>query len=279
MKFNKTKSFVLLGLLYASAIYLPSLKAQEEIPQPTPTAEEISRKQRLISKLGFARLWYFAPADAPRITVCLKASGATTPRVIGSFVRPGSVRDYRVMPPGRHELLVLDGTIIPDNQGKVAVPEKKLTPPIQIDLEPGKFQTILVKSIGGNFTCEILEDKAPTQPDQMTFRIFDFTASKKEALQLIANQRISTLWNSGNPNPTERMVPAFSGPARIELLNLTSATPVPVNSYEMEGTPASAYSLVMYIDRYGQKSISLTRDAFVDLDEQEAKSFAAGSGL
>lgn len=270
----KSSSYKLILISVSAALFQTAnpLVAQEPTPTPTPTEEQISRKKKLLSKLSFARLWYFAPADAGRITLALKSAGSVDPRVIASHVRPGSIRDYRLMRPGKYELLLLDGNVIPDATGKINVPEKKLIPPLAIDFQPGKFQTLLVTSTNGSFSCQILEDTVPDKPNGITFRVLDFSASKDEVLKLFAGQNASNLWASGNPRPTVKIVPNFSGLGRIELYKNSRSSPYPSNSYELEGAPNSAYSVVLFIDRYSQKSMSVTQDAFVDLDEEEAKS-------
>ncbi len=264
-------------LLLLAAAGPARLSAQEELPAPTPTAEQLERKRKLIEKLAFLRLWYFAPADSGRITVCLRPQGGGDPRVIASHVRAGSLRDYRVMRPGKYQALILEGSVVPDQTGKIAIPEKILAS-VPLDLAPGKFKTLLVNSKGGAYSCEILEDSPPAEPGRVSFRIHDFSASVNEMLRFSAGAKPVPLWSSGNPTPAVKTVPDFSGTGRIELLNTSpQSPPIPVNSYELEGSPGAAFSIVLFIDRYGQKSLSVARDADIDLDEEEAKSLALPS--
>lgn len=245
-------------LILCVALLVPAwcrLAAQEEAPEPSPTPA----RANALSSISYVRLWYVGGPKAPRITLCTQVG--QDPRVIASYVRPGRIGSYRLAKPGQTAILVLDGSVIPDSSGKIPTGGKPLVAPVAANFSGGAFHTIIVEEKDGKLATSVIEDKPPAKDTGPAFRIFDYTGSENESLQIVAREKSVELWKSSIPTPATRLLTGLHGTASIQFASIRNGSPVVLNAYEAEISPSRSYSVVLSFDRYGERSLSCVEDA------------------
>ncbi len=265
MKWNR---FALSVFFFLFAVSFPSFAQEEAVPEKKLSTASSAMQ----SKVCFVRIWYAGGPKSPRLTFCLK-SGEKEPDVIGSYVRPGRLVSYRMFLPGKYSLLILDGSVIPDAHGRIAPGATPIVPSEQVDLKPGSFHTIVVQDTDGRFSLSLMEDKPPVENSGPILRVYDYTHSQNEFLSLHSADREMEIWNSGQGSPFSKEMPGVAGESRIELSSINSGNPRILNAFETEIDPKHAYSIAIFYDRYGDRAFSFFKDADVDVNEDQIRSF------
>ncbi|MFZ4776241.1 MAG: hypothetical protein ACOYM3_12790 [Terrimicrobiaceae bacterium] len=266
MRFNNPLPRLILSFAFLATAICPLL-AQEELPEPSPTPASAGIR----SSVSFARLWYVGGPKAPRITVALQSGQA--PQVVASYVRPGRLGSYRLTKPGANSVMILDGSVIPDATGQISAEGKSLAQPIAVNFKGGAFNTIIVEEKDGKLFTTIIEDKPPSMDTGPAFRIFDYTGSTNESVQIVSRDKPVEVWKSSTPTPITKLLTGLQGPVSVQLGSIRNGTPVVLSSYETEVTPSKSYSIVLSFDRYGERSLSFVEDADSNANAEQIREF------
>lgn len=273
MRSNKAP---LIGLIAVLAGLHPAtpLGAQEPDPaaevsaSPTPSPGPTASR----SRVSFVRLWYVGAPKSPRITASFKA-GDQESRVIGSHVRPGRLGSYRMFLPGAYSFIVMDGNLVPDAAGKLPPDASPVTAPVPVTLKSGAFHTLVVEEKNGRMGTSVIDDD-PLKPETGSgLRVFDYTGSTADSVRMTCNEKEFEIWNSSRGTPFEKSLAGIEGSTRLELVSRVNDKPAVLGAYETTIEPQKSYSLVIYFDRYGQKTFTLVEAASAPVDKAEIDAF------
>lgn len=225
------------------------------------------------SKVSFLRIWYFGAPDSQRITVASRLPSGEA-KVLGSAIRADRMLGYRALKPGSYNLNILDGSIVPDANGKLPEGGKTLGS-FSLNLVPGSFNTVVLKNTAGRVATEVLTDEAPSDGSGPQVRILDLLASKGAKVFLSVGTKKREIWSSGGPAATgEVSLSGVSSPARFEFGRQGPNGFLATNSFEMTLSPLSGYSLVVYSDRYGHDAMAVLENATANVSAEELKELA-----
>jgi len=260
-----------LRILTVCLALLPaSLFAQDAVPTPTPAPIIANPESAGSKKISFLRVWYFGAPKSKRITL-LCQQGTGDPIVLGSYVRAGDVKNYRPFKPGNYVLSTVDGSVVPDANGKVASGSPPISKNVTLDVKPGTFSTVIVREKEGNFSTEVIEDKIPENSAGPSIRTFDFTGSPDVSVRLINGEKKLELWNASMANPLISSVSIAPGSCRFEFCRTIDGQRRCLAGYERDLKAKSSYSVVIYTDRYGEPAFAVTEDQAASVSAEEMK--------
>lgn len=269
MRSNSARIILLAALL---AGLNPPVRAVPPEPTATPEASQTPTPGAISPKVSFIRLWYVGGAKSPRITASLKA-GDGEPQVIGSHVRAGRLGSYRMFIPGPYSFVIMDGNVVPDATGKLPTNIAPVTIPASVSLKPGAFHTLVVEEQAGRIVSTVIHDTPPKPETGPQLRVFDYTGSTSDSLRLSCGEQELPIWNSSNPTPFQKSLSGLHGLARLELMTEIDGKPKVVNVYEATIESKNSYSLVIFVDRYGQKAFTFVEDAAASFTKAEIEAF------
>ena len=264
-----SKSLLIASLATLFIAILPKLSAQVEEPTPTPAEPP---KDSLLSKVSFLRVWYVGTPQSPRITLS-SDPGEGSSRVLGSSMRPGRLGSYRLLKPNPMVAVTYNGSAIPNAEGKLENPGEPLAKSDKIPLKGGAFYTLIVREESGKYSVETLEDLPPEKDLGPKFRVFDFSKLESGGITLSTSGAAEKVWSVDEKSPFSRNLPGKSGLGRLELIGILNNKPALIGAYEMDVSPQKSYSIVLYIDRYGQRVFGVAEDAVAEYGEQDIKEF------
>ncbi len=263
------KWFVTGGVVFFLMLARLELQAQEAEPTPTPAGPG---RESLLSKVSFLRVWYIGGPQSPRITLSSEDGGGAR-KVLGSSMRPGRLGSYRLLKPDPMSVVTYAGSAIPNAEGKLENPGEPLAKSDSIPLRGGAFYTLVVREESGRFRVETVEDFPPEEGRGPSFRIFDFSNLESGGVTLSTGGPAEKVWSVTEKSPFLKNFPGKSGPGRLELIGPSQDKAMVLSAFEMDLSPQKSYSIVLFIDRYGQRVFGVTEDASVDYSEQDIKEF------
>lgn len=191
--------------------------------------------------------------------------------MLGSYIRAGEVRSYRPFKSGSYVLSTVDGSVIPDANGRIAAGSPPIGKNVTLDLKPGTHMTVVVQEKDGKFSTETLEDKLPENPTGPTIRVFDFSGKSDASVRLINGQKTVELWSPKMANPLVASGVAAGGDCRFEFWRTIDNQARCIAAYEKNLSGKGSCSVVIYTDRYGEPSMSVTDDANGKISADELK--------
>ncbi len=271
MKFPK--ALLAAGSL-ASCALQPQLNGQTPSPSPAPVqtkneageagqAENASR----MARAGFVRVWYFGAPGAPLITVATR-SGEGKMMVIGSGIRPDRMLSYRPIRPGTYTLAVFDGSILPDADGQLPPGiSPKSTWPLKVDR--GTFVTAIIRFSDGKWIPTIFSDAKMDDDTGPALRIFDFLNAPGGKVSLAVGGKTKEIWATGAGLATETVLPGFAGNARFAFGKSSGGVFTVTNSAEIDLSARMSYSVILYIDRYGNDAFAVVENARAAVNQND----------
>jgi len=258
------------ALAFALA-FAAGLHAQTPYPSPSPTDATAPGKSPR-DRVGFVRVWYFGTPKSPLVTVAGTApTGA--PITLGSGMRPGIMGNYRMMKAGSYSLNIIDGSIIPDENGHLSI-TRPLAPPIKVDIRGNSFVTLVVQDKEGSFSVDSYPDQPATPETGSVMRTFNFTDQPDLAITYSHGKKDHPLWDTKSQNPEILRGVVAAGPCHFELVREATGNQKVLAAFEAPVTTTTACTIVAYPDRYGDPALIVVDDAKSPFGEEAIKAVA-----
>lgn len=190
----------LFGLSLLGLVVVTPLRSQGDdaggVAYPAP---KIPDDPNLL-KVAMLRLWFVGQPDSTGVTL-VREAGGEPPQVIESGIQAGLFSPYVVQRPGKFKLHLLNGSVKKpaDPAEKLPLEEKKLVDPIEVELRPGSYQTLVIKQTADQWTSELAEDRRPESSSPPLLHVADFSGLDGWKIQLANRQGqiLQPIWDSG----------------------------------------------------------------------------------
>jgi len=234
------------------------LSAQEDAGGIAYPAPRIPNDPNLL-KVAQLRLWYVGEPGTSGITLVREAEGRP-PEVIESGIQAGLFSPYVVQKPGKFKLHILDGNVArpADPEEPLPLEEKKLVEPIEVEMPPGSYQTLVVEQKDGKFTSQLTADVRPDSSSPPLVRVVDFSGLDGWRIQLAnrENHPLQPVWDSGQGG-TQPAAIGLTGIYRFVITRRGKEKPWPVASLETELARGTSMTVLLFPGEAGTGAATL----------------------
>ncbi|CAN5543279.1 hypothetical protein BH09VER1_BH09VER1_24400 [soil metagenome] len=255
----KTNFFPILlgcGILWAGIF--PMLG--EDIANISPTVPNDPN----LAKVTMLRLWYVGGVKAPQITLVREPEGKA-PFVIESHLQAGIFSPYVALRPGKFLLHILDGKVIApkDPMEKLPLKESKLVDPINLTLEGGTYETLIVTEKDGLLSAKVVEDKRPADSSAPVMRVQNLSGLENWTIKLLDQKQnlIRELWSSSAGGTGIPISLPGAGIFRVEVTRESNGSVRQRGLFETKLAMGAPFTMLLYPGSDGRGSCNLVFDA------------------
>lgn len=215
-----------------------------------------------LGKVAMLRLWYISGPDAPSITLVREPQGKP-PLIVESGIQSGIFSPYIPLAPGGFKLHILDGSVVKfESDAKKIFDEKKLAEPIDVQLDAGAYQTLVLVENKGIFEAKLHKDKPVVDGSSPVVRIHDFSGLSDWTVRLLdrKNQLVQALWSSAGGSKEPVQIPG-PGIYRIQVQRLQNGELHQMGLFESQLTAGAPVSVILHPGPGGEGAARLAFDS------------------